>query len=345
MIVSELENMTVVIVPVFGNRNLFKRCINSIISQTVSDLRILVIDNGASSANQSLRSYIKSLNDARILYQANPSNIGSQPNFAQALFYARFCKRFMIIPSDVALNANALFLMTSKLEKSGASICYGRTLLIELSSPVTQLGEPRLLQWPHNKEHVFDSTDLIRTFFLDHNIDSEWTHFTFIGALIDGSLIRAIPSHMQPYYDHGLEIYISLLFLIFCPLVHIIDNPTLIHYLGARRHGTAIRLKDGYTRYEPLVSQSRFIHEYECLLVRRGINVRALRSYMIKKCLHSLIHHRLIKSRYIASVTFLIASHIVRLLIELPYLLMLASENCLAQQRAYTLRKFSLRRF
>lgn len=308
-----------VIIPVYANHELFVECIHSVLGQEGIDVRVLVLDNGG-FGKTSCKPLIDKINDSRIIYYRNPSNIGSQPNFGQAFFFARLSYRFMILPADMSLVPGSLSLMSKQLDSSGCSLCFGRTLLhdsvyLRDFNPNRQSSYP-VLPWPHYESQTVDSAKLIHGFFSRHNLNSEWTHFTYIGALIDASVFRSIPDLFPPFYDHGGEIYISLSLLIFTNNVYIQNTPTLVHHLGAKRHGSAIRPTNGYTRYEPLAAQVRFLNKYECLLQRKNVLVPSLRFKLLCKILFSLFRYRLFMRVYFPSILYLAISVSLRCLLD-----------------------------
>src|SRR5437868_5918700 len=63
-----------------------RRCVASVLAQTIRDLEIVLLDDGASDA---YRDYVTSLGDDRVRYQRNPQRLGAMRNMFQAITAGR----------------------------------------------------------------------------------------------------------------------------------------------------------------------------------------------------------------------------------------------------------------
>jgi len=63
-----------------------RRCVASVLAQTVADLEITLLDDGASDE---YRDYVASLGDDRVHYQRNPQRLGAMRNMFQAMTAGR----------------------------------------------------------------------------------------------------------------------------------------------------------------------------------------------------------------------------------------------------------------
>jgi len=95
-----------------------------------------------------------------------------------------------------------------------------------------------------------------------------------------------------PYYDHGAEIFISLILLLFSNSIFIIDKPVLLHYTSVKRFGSAIRPSSNYTRIEPLCAQFEFINIYKMLMIRRNMPIFRIRFNLFTKCFYTIFFYR-----------------------------------------------------
>lgn len=284
-----------IFIPTYANHSLLQECLISCIQQDFSDIEVVVLDNGAQNPDTCARRLVKSLSDPRIKYLPNYSNIGSQNNFRQALYYAKRSRSFICIPADVFLTSDAVSTMVNALQiNEDVSIVFGRTIsrnagIEHLNSYASDHDLP--LSWPYKMTGVINTSVPIKWFFSSHNISSEWSHFSFIGSLIDSSLIRALDGLCLPYSDHGVEIYMSLLILLYSQKLFILDKPVNIHYTSAQRFGSAIRPPSNYTRIEPLHAQYDFLNKYAMMILRCNLSTLNLRVHLLQKCLYTILFY------------------------------------------------------
>lgn len=293
---GSFDRMEVVIfIPTYRNEHLIDMCVKSCLSQTYQQLKVVVVDNGASESGRALHAKLKLLGDQRVCYVANGSNIGSQNNFHLILSLVHPSKRFMVIPADQILTKNCVEKMVeAATDNPDANMVFPRQIVRDVKDShlnhevsVEELPQP----WPHDGTKSVDSKIMIEYFFSHHNLDSEWTHFTFIGALIDGSIIRAMGISRAPLFDHGLEELLCLELLSFCQEVVLLDEPLLILYTNNERLGTASRPGNNYTRYEPVFAEYQFLELYEPLLIRRGFIISKLYLFVIFKTVYTLFRY------------------------------------------------------
>lgn len=75
-----------IIIPAFGTLPLFSKAIGSVLSQSVCDYEIIVTDD---SSDDSVESYVTSLDDNRIIYRHNRPRLGAVRNWNAGLLMAR----------------------------------------------------------------------------------------------------------------------------------------------------------------------------------------------------------------------------------------------------------------
>lgn len=284
-----------IFIPNYKNIELILGCVNSCLKQTYKNIRIVVIDNGFSECGDSLGKELAKFKDERILYRPNTSNIGLQGSFFLILSLAQETSRFIVIPADVVLAKDCIEKMMAAAEKTpSVNMVYSRSISRDIKC--NKLGsevnsEDKILPWPHKNCGSMSSMKIIKLFFSLHNIDSEWSHFSFIGALIDGALTRsiAVPRFCLGY--HGFEELISLTMLSYTEDVVILNDPLLIHYTNVERLGSAVRPEFNYTRYEPLHAEYHYLETYEPLLIRRGILLSELYFFLILKTVYTMVRY------------------------------------------------------
>lgn len=92
-----------ILLPFWGDVSLFKKTVKSVLSQTERDWRLLIFDDCYPSDEQ--RKYIESLQEKRIVYTRNETNLGITANFNKALSSAE-AKYCSIIGCDDRLAPN-----------------------------------------------------------------------------------------------------------------------------------------------------------------------------------------------------------------------------------------------
>lgn len=290
---SEKIGLITIYIPTYKNEHLIIECVKSCIKQTYKNIQIIVVDNGYRELGEILKEKLSQLKDNRIEYIPNSSNIGSQGSFNEILQYARKSNRFMVIPADQMLVESCVQTMADAAQdKPSANIVYPRTIVRDirvtaLSSVIS--GEETPAEWHHKETGLVPSNLLIEKYFDYTNLNSEWNHFSYLGALIDGALIRSIGRSRFPLWDHGFEEMVCLDILSFTQDVMIINEPLLIQYTNNERLGTAKRVGLNYTRYEPLFVEYKYLENYEALLVRKGIKLSKLYISLIIKTVYSII--------------------------------------------------------
>lgn len=293
--ISDSRGRVTIFIPTYKNKLLILACVNSCLKQTYANIEVVVIDNGFNELGEILKTDLEKFNDERVLYRPNPSNIGMQGNFWLILSLAQYTRRFIVIPADCLLATDCIEKMMSAMEKNpSVNMVYPRTLSrniknTELTAKTNPDDKP--LPWPYMNYGPMSSLKIVKLFYSFHNIDSEWSHFSFIGSLIDGSVLRSISMMRYPMLDHGCEELISLTLLSFSDDVVILSDPLLIHYTNAVRLGSAVRPGFNYTRYEPLRAEYYYLEIYEPLLIRRGVPLSKLYFFLIIKTVYSIFRY------------------------------------------------------
>jgi glycosyltransferase involved in cell wall biosynthesis len=73
-------------IPCYHQLDHARRCIECLRAQTLADLEITLLDDGASDA---YRDYVATLGDPRVRYQRNPARLGALGNMFQAISFGR----------------------------------------------------------------------------------------------------------------------------------------------------------------------------------------------------------------------------------------------------------------
>ena len=293
---KDLFRLVSVFIPTYKNEALILGCVKSCLNQTYINIKIVVVDNGFSEYPGVLGKKLEKFGDSRIIYYPNTSNIGCQGNFSYILSLAQEARRFIIIPADVLLAKNCIEkMMTAAETVPSANMVYARSIIRnikrdELTNEV-DLETDKVLPWPHRKFGPISSAKIIKLFYSSSNLDSEWSHFSYIGSLIDGAMIRSVAMPRFHLWDHGNEELISLTLLSYSEDIVILNDPLLIHYTNAERLGSAARSSYNYTRYEPLYAEYYYLEAYEPHLIRRGISLSKLYLFLIWKSVYTMVRY------------------------------------------------------
>lgn len=90
-----------ILLPFWGDVELFKKTVASVLAQTEPDWKLSIFDDAYPSDEQ--KKYIESLNDPRISYHRHEKNIGITPNFNYALSKASAQYFIMLGCDDILL--------------------------------------------------------------------------------------------------------------------------------------------------------------------------------------------------------------------------------------------------
>lgn len=289
------DDEVTIFIPTYKNEHLVISCVKSCLEQTHKNLIVVVVDNGYSEFGDSLWAKLSAFKDSRLNYRPNISNIELQGNFHLILSLAEDTNLFIVIPADILLARDAVEQMINAYNSDPCvSLAYGRTLVRDIEkfkiSTDIDLGGS-INPWPYKESSNYDSAQVINYFFGMSNIDSSLSHFSFIGSLINGSLIKSLGLKRVPMFYHGWEEYVSLTVLSYTRKIAIINNPLLILHTNNTRFGWAARPKLNYTRYEPILTEYKYLTEYEPLLIKRGLSPLKMNVFLLIKTLYTMIRY------------------------------------------------------
>ncbi len=291
---NSLKRVTIFI-PTYKNIELILGCVSSCLSQTYNNIQIFVIDNGFIECGDSLKIELDKFNDQRIIYRPNPSNITHQGSFWLALSLANETSHFMVIPADCFLVTDCISKMIAAAEETPtANIVFASDIVRDIRhNPLTAKKTLADTALPRNYNLCgpMSATKGINYLFGWHNIDSNIDNFSYLGALIDSSLIRSIAMSRFPLRYHGGEELISLVILSYSDDIVIVDDALIIQYINAQRLGSATRPGSNFTRYEPLHAEYYYLDTYEPLLLSRSMLLSQLYLFVLLKTAYTMIRY------------------------------------------------------
>ncbi len=113
-------------IPAYNNLKLFKRCLDSVLTQNSKDYEIIVSDD---STNKEIADYIKQLNLKNLVYFHNSPGLGSPENWNNTLSHASGKYIKILHHDDYFTDGNSLRKFVDTLEKnpkSGLAFSYSR---------------------------------------------------------------------------------------------------------------------------------------------------------------------------------------------------------------------------
>jgi glycosyltransferase involved in cell wall biosynthesis len=122
--------------PFYGDVDFMKQTVESVLNQSDPDWRLLVVDDGY--PDESLPGWFASLNDPRISYLRNESNLGANGNFQKCLglLSAEFC---LVMGADDLLEPNFVEVVHETITKhpNASMIHPGVKVIDEMNSEIT----------------------------------------------------------------------------------------------------------------------------------------------------------------------------------------------------------------
>lgn len=289
------QDQITIFIPTYKNEHLVLACVKSCLDQSYKNIIVIVVDNGYSEFGDSLKNKLVKLKDQRLYYRPNVSNIELQGNFHLILSLAKETNRFIVIPADFLLASDSVEKMINAYKSDpSVNLVYGKTIIRDIRNykvtPDPNLGGESN-PWPYKKSSIYEASVIINYFFSFNNIKSDLSHFSFIGSLIDGGLIKSIGLNRVPLFYHGWEEYISLIVLSYSKKVAILNDPLFILYTNNERFGWAARPTLNYTRYEPMLTEYSYLEEYEPLLIKRGLSPSKLNCFLLFKTIYTMVRY------------------------------------------------------
>lgn len=286
-----------VLFPTYRNSDIFGFALESILKQSHSDLEVFIYDNSFADGYAKIRELVTHANDSRVHYVQNRENFGSIANYLQLFRHAAAVERSVILPADCGLRVDALGLMTQAQKSHGAQWVRPRSLGFPVSETVRAMAALQSVDTAAEPTiRTVASSEVLRRFYSEENLDGELSTASWGGALIDGWIWQHAGLDTLPFRWHGAEQYVTMRLLLSDFRYAFLDLPLEVQLHGAPRFGTE-RPGDDYTRLETieatglllrqrrravetvapeaLTHQSRALRRF--LTIRKGYRLRALR--------------------------------------------------------------------
>lgn len=287
-----------ILVPAFKNIEVAAPCISSYLSQDYPSLYVAIYDNSFSEGYTQISDYVQSLNDERITYHPNLTNIGAIGNYLQ-LFSTLPTQSFSIVLSaDMALAPNAVSTMVASALSHNASIVLPQTFNYDYNS-FDQFGycdfKKPLGPVPTSftSTRFVDSRSLLSLYFSERNIDGSFFDFSWPGALVDSSLYKTLlPQTAFLYGPKGGEQCLSMILLTAASGVLFLEETLLHNFYGQPRLGGTERNYGDLGRLNTLLSCEDFITRYQAYLFHHRHNVSSYHFNLFLRCMYYVVHYR-----------------------------------------------------
>ena len=100
--VTKAENnpLVTIAIPTFNRANMLKKAISSALNQSFEKLEVLIVDNASSDETQKT---VSNINDSRVRYIKNSSNIGLSANWQKCVHHASGDYLLMLSDDDILM--------------------------------------------------------------------------------------------------------------------------------------------------------------------------------------------------------------------------------------------------
>ncbi|SDP86498.1 Glycosyltransferase involved in cell wall bisynthesis [Eubacterium maltosivorans] len=155
-----------VIVPVYNVEKYVERCLRSITNQTLSDIEIIVLNDGSTDNSEGIiKNFIKKDHRIRYFFHDN-KGLGLTRN--EGIMYSKG-EYLAFVDSDDYIEPNMLEILYKAAIGSEAEVVYCETNLIK------DKGKEKVRYCIQNKEKVLDSSEEKNKFFLEAFIKEEYS--------------------------------------------------------------------------------------------------------------------------------------------------------------------------
>jgi glycosyltransferase involved in cell wall biosynthesis len=139
--------------PVFNGENYLEEAVDSILSQTYSDLELVISDNASTDRTREIcEGYARS--DPRVRYLRNPENLGAAANYTR-VFEAATGRFFKWCAHDDVYEPEFLARCVDVLENDpGIVLCHTRTVIVDTEgNPIKEwgFGDRFQIESPHRR--------------------------------------------------------------------------------------------------------------------------------------------------------------------------------------------------
>lgn len=150
-----------VIIPVYNVENYIERCVNSLLNQTYSDYRILLIDDDSTDNSGKICDELADKNEKVIYYHIENKGIAAARNFGIQISTADIVT---FVDSDDFVDTKYLERLLNAMERAGADLLISGLTDVWDLTPIKEPDEKELIETPERGE-------VIRRIFAQEVID------------------------------------------------------------------------------------------------------------------------------------------------------------------------------
>lgn len=205
MDIKRARPLVSVIMPAYNSERFIAEAINSVISQTVTDWELIVIDDGSTDKTRAIVSAIAE-SDERIRLVANEKNMGvaKSRNVGLDLFKGQF---LALLDSDDYWECDMLEKTIFCAEESGADIVYcsyalvdesGKKLCNDFIVPLQTTFKETIVRLVMTCSSVLMTSDLARRYRFPTDVYHEDVALWF-RIMKDGAVARGVPEVLSSY--------------------------------------------------------------------------------------------------------------------------------------------------
>lgn len=135
-----------VVIPNYNYGRYLEACVNSVLSQDMAEIRVLIVDNASTDDSADVARRLAAA-DSRVELLLRPENLGPHASFNAGIDWAR-ADYFLLLFADDFLVPGALRRATAVMERDcGIAFCYGRDVAIRGDEPIPEV-EPQPVSPP-----------------------------------------------------------------------------------------------------------------------------------------------------------------------------------------------------
>jgi glycosyltransferase involved in cell wall biosynthesis len=185
-----------VVIPNYNHAQYLRDCVESILTQDVEDLRLLIIDNASTDNSVEVANELAA-KDPRIEIIARKKNLGPHASFNEGVDWAK-SKYFALVCADDFLTPGSLKRALSVLEQdANIAFAIGKELLLHQNEPTPSAGLDNEQQW-----RVSDGTEFI----------ADRCRKLFVGPFVVRTTVQKKAGHYRQalYFTDDFEMLLRL---------------------------------------------------------------------------------------------------------------------------------------
>jgi glycosyltransferase involved in cell wall biosynthesis len=194
-----------VLLPFYGDPELLYLAVDSILGQTEGEFRLVVVDDGY--PDPAVAAWFAALDDPRVEYHRNETNLGANANYTRALELAS-AEHIVVMGADDVMLPNYLSTITSTLQRfPGADVIQCGVQVIdgegEAVAPVADRVKGRV------RPSVHEPTLLVGEDLLVSLLRGNWTYFPSLCWRTDA--VRAIGFRPQFHVVQDMALLVDII--------------------------------------------------------------------------------------------------------------------------------------